>query len=168
MLRGAVGLWVVAVLSCMVACNFDTNPAEDGMTPSRILGIALASVALMVAGAGQSRADDRLWANCRTCHSVTAPDGTTLARGGRSGPNLYGLAGRPLAGDSGFRLYSRDLIAAGASGRQWSEADFVAYLADPDQFLRAATGSADARSDMHVAMRQGGAALWTWLTGLGR
>jgi cytochrome c len=69
-----------------------------------------------------------------------------------------------LAGDAAFRLYSAELRAAGAAGRRWSEADFIAYLADPDQFLQAATGNPAARSDMHVSMRQGGAALWAWLS----
>ena len=111
-------------------------------------------------------ADESLWANCRTCHAVTAPDGTTLARGGRSGPNLYGLAGRPLGGDGGFRFYSDDLRAAGASGRRWSEGDFAAYLADPDQFLRSVSGNPAAQSEMHVHMRSGAAEIWQWLNGL--
>jgi cytochrome c len=125
-----------------------------------------APLAALLAAAVPVQADERLWANCRTCHAVTAPDGTVLARGGRSGPNLFALAGRPLAGDAGFRLYSDDLRAAGARGLAWTEADFIAYLADPDAFLQAATGQPGARSEMHVAMRQGGGALWAWLAGL--
>lgn len=127
---------------------------------------ALVALSLLSVTGQDARADDRLWANCRTCHAVTAPDGTQLARGGRSGPNLYGLAGRALAGDTGYRLYSDALLAAAGTGRRWSEADFVAYLADPDQFLRTITDNPAAQSDMHVAMRQGGSALWGYLQGL--
>ncbi len=130
-----------------------------------ILQAAMALMLLPLMGQG-ARADERLWANCRTCHAITAPDGTQLARGGRSGPNLYGLAGRPIGSDPAFRLYSNALASLGASGRQWNEGDFVAYLANPDQFLQAATGDPSVQSDMHVDMRQGGAALWGYLQSL--
>ena len=133
--------------------------------PPILRAVLLALSLLPLAGQG-ARADDRLWANCRTCHAVTAPDGTQLARGGRSGPNLYGLAGRPLGSDPSFRLYSDALVSLGAAGRRWTEGDFIAYLASPDQFLQAATGNAGAKSDMHVAMRQGGAELWAYLQSL--
>lgn len=128
--------------------------------------LGVVGMGLIQALALPAQADERLWANCRTCHAVTAPDGRVLARGGRSGPNLFGLAGRPLAGDSNFKLYSPELVSLRNSGRRWNEADFVAYLANPDQFLQTATGRPAARSDMHVQMRQGGAALWAWIGGL--
>ncbi|MFN4057376.1 MAG: c-type cytochrome [Roseinatronobacter sp.] len=128
--------------------------------------IGLFVLGLFQALAEPAQADEKLWANCRTCHAITAPDGRVLARGGRSGPNLFALAGRPVAGDTSFKLYSRDLQALRSAGRRWNEGDFVAYLANPDQFLQAATGNPSARSDMHVQMRQGGAALWAWIGGL--
>jgi cytochrome c len=128
----------------------------------------IVALAISLASGFAAQADERLWANCRTCHAVTAPDGTVLARGGRSGPNLHALAGRNVAGDGSFRLYSDALRRVGAQGRRWNEADFVAYLADPDQFLRTATNDPSARSDMHVQMRQGGGAIWAWLAGLSR
>ena len=137
------------------------------ITQTTILALAPALAVLVFAGQG-ARADERLWANCRTCHMVTAPDGTQLARGGRSGPNLFALAGRPMGSDPSFRLYSDALAALGATGRRWTEGDFVAYLANPDQFLQSATGNASARSDMHVAMRQGGPEIWAYLKGLAR
>jgi cytochrome c len=111
-------------------------------------------------------ANEDLWRDCRTCHQVVAPDGTVLARGGRAGPNLYGVAGRALAGDGGFRLYSSDLQQAAATGARWTEDNFVAYLAGPDQFLRGITGNATAQSGMHVALGQGGAELFRWLRDL--
>lgn len=108
-------------------------------------------------------ADDALWRDCRTCHQVMAPDGNVLARGGRAGPNLYGVAGRALAGDSEFRLYSSDLKQAAATGARWTEENFVAYLAGPDQFLRSMTGNETAESGMHVGLGRGGAELYRWL-----
>ena len=120
----------------------------------------------LAALASASFADESRWRDCRTCHVVEAPDGRELARGGRSGPNLYGIANRVIAGDSAFRFYSADLRAAGQTGARWSEDNFVAYLAGPDQFLRATTGNPNAQSGMHVELRSGGSDLFRWLQSL--
>lgn len=123
-----------------------------------------ASLALVVtapAMAGEAR-----WRDCRTCHTVSAPDGSELARGGRSGPNLFGIANAPLANDSGFRFYSDDLRTAAATGARWTEDNFVAYLAAPDQFLRSVTGNPSAQSGMHVELRSGARELFAYLQSL--
>ncbi len=111
-------------------------------------------------------AEDPRWRDCRTCHAVEAPDGTVLARGGRSGPNLYGISNRALAADSGFRFYSADLRAAGATGARWSEENFIAYLTSPDRFLRAVTGNPQAESGMHVELRSGAREIYAFLRDL--
>lgn len=115
---------------------------------------------------GTAVADDARWRDCRTCHAVIAPDGTELARGGRSGPNLYGISNRPLAGDTEFRFYSNDLRAAAGTGARWSADSFVAYLTDPDAFLRDITGNPDAESGMHVQLRSGAREMYDYLRGL--
>lgn len=120
----------------------------------------------LVAVALAVQADESRWRDCRTCHAVVAPDGRDLARGGRSGPNLHGIANRVIAGDSGFRFYSAAMRAAGQTGARWTEDNFVAYLADPDQFLRAVTGNPSAQSEMHVELRSGGRDLFRWLQSL--
>ncbi len=125
----------------------------------------VATLALIGAG-NMALADDARWRDCRTCHAVETPDGTVLARGGRSAPNLYGIANRPLAGDRDFGFYSADLRAAGQTGARWSEDNFVAYLSQPDQFLRSVTGNPDAESGMHVELRSGARELFQWLQSL--
>lgn len=121
----------------------------------------LAATCLGFAAAAQ--ASDPQWPDCRTCHQVQAPDGTVLARGGRAGPNLYGVAGRVLAGDPDFRLYSDGLLAAGRTGARWTPGNFSAYLAGPDAFLAQVTGESGFESGMHVALRGDGGALYQWL-----
>lgn len=125
-----------------------------------VLAVALAVIAPSV------QAGERMWSDCRTCHSVTAPDGSVLARGGRSGPNLYGIAGRTAGADGDFRFYSDAMRAARSRGVSWTRDNFVAYLANPDQFLRSVTGDPQASADMHVELRQGGAALFDYLRSL--
>jgi cytochrome c len=124
------------------------------------------AVILSACAATPLLASETRWRDCRTCHAVTAPDGTERARGGRSGPNLWGIANRPLAGDSDYRFYSDDLRLAGQRGLRWSEDNFVAYLAEPTQFLRAATGNRQAESGMHVQLRSGAGALFQYLQDL--
>ncbi len=127
----------------------------------------IASLALFASlAAAPVLADDPRWRDCRTCHAVTAPDGSVVARGGRSAPNLYGIAGRALAADPDFRFYSDDLRAAAASGARWSQENFVAYMTDPDQFLRSVTGNPDAESGMHVELRSGAREVYEFLRGL--
>ncbi|CUX81395.1 MAG: monoheme cytochrome c [Roseibaca calidilacus] len=121
----------------------------------------LAAACLGIASAAQ--ASDPQWPDCRTCHQVQAPDGTVVARGGRAGPNLYGVAGRALAGDADFRLYSDGLLAAAQTGARWTLENFNAYLAGPDEFLQRLTGDSGLESGMHVALRGDGAALYEWL-----
>lgn len=123
----------------------------------------LSLIALVSGSAGAALANDPQWPDCRTCHQVAAPDGTVLARGGRAGPNLYGVAGRALAADPDFRLYSDGLQAAAATGARWTLANFNAYLAGPDQFLRNLTGDASVDSGMHVALGGDPSALYEWL-----
>ena len=131
---------------------------------SRLSAIQLGIIAILAAG--PVVADEALWRDCRTCHAVTAPDGSELARGGRSGPNLYGITNAPLAADSAFRFYSDDLRAAAATGARWTEANFVAYLTNPDAFLQEVTDNSEAQSGMHVQLLSGAEALFTYLDGL--
>ncbi|MGY6549849.1 MAG: c-type cytochrome [Roseinatronobacter sp.] len=133
------------------------------MSFSRVTMMAPAFALVAGLGLGNAQASESRWRDCRTCHAIEAPDGQVIERGGRSGPNLYGIANRPIASDRGFRFFSDDLRAAGQTGARWTADNFVAYLADPDQFLRSVTGNPDASSGMHVQLRTGGRELFDWL-----
>jgi cytochrome c len=66
---------------------------------------------------------------CSACHSL-AEGGTDLA-----GPNLFGVFTRKAGGKPGFR-YSAALARAGF---QWSPARLLAWIADPNGYLRGST-----------------------------
>ena len=143
------------------------------MTQSILRSAALASVlagtTLLPAAAlaGDPALGERDWRQCRSCHMVVSPSGETIQRGGRVGPNLYGIVGQRAGTVEGFR-YSADLIAAGRAGMVWDEATFVAYVANPTEavhdVLRAAGESpSNPRSPMGFQMSSGAENIFAYL-----
>jgi cytochrome c len=97
---------------------------------------------------GDASAGQRSYLKCQTCHVVADDEGNILAgRPTPIGPNLYGMIGRPAASVDGFR-YSPSLTAAGEAGLVWNEETFVAYLLDPNGFVREYLDDSSARSTM--------------------
>jgi cytochrome c len=119
------------------------------------LKLTAAALALLAAPAfaqdaptGDAVAGEKVFNKCQTCHVIANEAGEALAgKAGKTGPNLYGLPGRVAGGYPDFR-YGDGIIALGASGFTWNEADFVAYVADPGKFLKEKTGDKAARSLM--------------------
>ena len=99
---------------------------------------------------------------CRACHSIVAPDGAVLQPGGKTGPNLYGVIGRPVASLAGFS-YGPSIATAGAAGKIWDEASLAAYVADPSGWLKETTGEAAAKSKMAFKLAKGGADVAAYL-----
>ena len=138
------------------------------MTHKPLLG-TIAALALGIgstaAMAGDPAAGEREWRQCRSCHMITDNDGNMIQRGGRVGPNMYGIIGQPAASVDGFR-YSSDLVAAGRDGLTWTRENFIAYLQDPSGFLREFTGNSSARSSMNFQLRSGAEDLYAYLRSL--
>ena len=125
---------------------------------------AFLSLGAPAAFAQDAAAGEGLWRNCRSCHAITADDGTQIQRGGRTAPNLYGLPGRGVASEDGFRYGPAILeFAASEGGQIWTEDLFVEYMADPTAFLRAHLGNNSARSGMTYRMTAGAADMWAYL-----
>jgi cytochrome c len=113
---------------------------------------AIAAALLLVGGAAQAQdvsAGEELFARrCATCHMVVNDAGETIVKGGRTGPNQWGVIGRQAAGQSSFERYGDELKALGESGFVWTEAEVINYLEDPRDFLRSKLGDDSARSRM--------------------
>ncbi len=102
---------------------------------------------------GDAAAGERVFNQCVACHVVANDAGDILAgRNGRTGPNLYGTAGRPVASVEDFR-YSPSITQLGEAGTVWTEESFVAYVLDPTAYLREATGDSRARGAMAFRVR---------------
>ena len=111
---------------------------------------------------GDAAAGEKAFNQCKACHSITDADGNTIVKGGKTGPNLYGLPGRTAGGAEDFDKYKKSLVAAGEGGLTWDEASFVAYVQDPNAFLKEATGDSKARSGMAFRVRKEDDAVNLW------
>ena len=125
---------------------------------SAIGALMLATPAL----AADPAAGEADFKKCKACHSIVATDGTEVVKGGKTGPNLFGMIGRPVASVADY-AYGDSIKAVGAAGKVWDEASLVTYLADPAAWL-AANGAGDgAKSKMTFKLAKGGEEIAAWL-----
>lgn len=106
---------------------------------------------------------------CVSCHVVADADGNVLAgRAAKTGPNLYGVAGRTPGAVDGFR-YGNSVVEYGETGAQWVEETFVAYVMDPTGYLREALDDNRARAKMSYKVREADDAtnIYAFLASLG-
>jgi cytochrome c len=124
------------------------------MTKFILLGLTVAALSAP-AFAGDPVAGEDTFKKCKACHSIVAPDGTEIQKGGRTGPNLYGIIGKGVASDPDFS-YGDSLAALGATGAVWDEASLAAYVANPAEYLKTALGDPAAKSKMSFKLASGG------------
>ena len=109
-----------------------------------ILALALATPAFAEADAAEGEENFK---KCKSCHAITAPDGTEVQKGGKTGPNLWGVVGR-VAGSAPDFKYGDGLLAVNAKGTVWDEAQIVTYLADPSAWVKTTSGDEAVKSKM--------------------
>lgn len=125
--------------------------------PRAPAAFALAFLALAApAQAGDAAAGETTFARCKSCHMIVSPGGDVVVKGGRTGPNLWGIMGRTAGTVDGFR-YGPSLVAAGDAGLVWDEASLAEYVTDPRAYLRARLDDPKAKSRMAFKLRRGGA-----------
>ncbi len=109
-----------------------------------VVALALAVPAFAEPDAAKGEASFR---KCKSCHSIIAPDGTEVQKGGKTGPNLWGIVGNPVASSPDFP-YGEGILAAKAKGAVWDELQLTTYLQDPNAWVKEASGDDAARSKM--------------------
>lgn len=112
--------------------------------------------------AGDAAKGENEFKKCKACHAIIAADGTEIVKGGKTGPNLFGVIGRPVASVADFK-YGDSILAVGAAGKVWDEAALAAYVADPAKWLKEATGDTAAKSKMTFKLAKGGEDVAAWL-----
>jgi len=142
------------------------------MKTTTIAFAALCAVSTSAFADGHATGDaangEDLLGKCKACHSIVDESGDAILRGGRNGPNLYGVFNRVAGSVDDFR-YSDSIIAAGEAGLVWNEEDFVAFLADPKAYLATYLDDRRARSKMSFRLRdeQDARDLWAYLVSVG-
>ena len=127
--------------------------------------IVAAVVAGLLAGPvlaeGDAGKGEKGFKKCKSCHEIVSDAGDVIVKGGKTGPNLYGITGKPIASVD-FK-YSDSLVALGEGGETWNEENFVAWLTDPKAFLIDKTGDSKARSKMSFKLKKGGEDIYAYL-----
>ncbi len=121
----------------------------------KLVTLAVLALTPVIAHAeGDAAAGEGVYNRCKSCHGIVNGD-EVIVRGGRTGPNLYGVIGRTAGTVEGFR-YSDGLVAAGEAGLVWSEEAVAEWVADPTAFLRTHNDDSSLRSKMTFKLRSGG------------
>lgn len=118
---------------------------------------------------GDPAAGEKVFAKCRACHMIESADGEEIQKGGKVGPNLWGIYQRQPGALEGFN-YGDDLVAVGETMPDgWDEESFVAYAADPRAWLRATLDDNSAQSKMTFKLPKEEEArdVWAYLVSVG-
>ena len=113
---------------------------------------AILSAPAAFAQDGDAAAGEREFRQCSACHAMVNPAGETIVRGGRVGPNLYGIVGHHVGSVEGFR-YQPGITAVGEAGIVWDPENLAEYLANPTDYIRSVTGNNSHRSGMAFQLR---------------
>lgn len=141
----------------------NNHAKQEGKMKNTLMVASLAIAALAApAFAQDAAAGEKEFNKCKACHSIVADDGTAIVKGGKTGPNLYGVVGRPVASIADFK-YGESILAVGAAGVIWDEALLTAYVADPAAWLKEQTGDSAAKSKMSFKLAKGGADVAAYL-----
>ena len=128
--------------------------------------LAAASLGGMAFADGDAAKGEKEFNKCKSCHMIVADDGTEIVKGGKTGPNLYGVIGRQAGTAADFR-YGDSIVAAGEKGLVWDEDSFEAFVADPKGFLAEFTGDGGARSKMSFRLKKGAEDVYAYLVSVG-
>jgi cytochrome c len=128
--------------------------------------LAVLCVATPALADGDADKGEKAFKKCKACHMIVADDGTEIFKGGKTGPNLYGVVGRAAGSAEGFK-FSNSLAAAGEAGIVWDEDNLASFVADPKAFLVEATGDSAAKTKMGFKLKKGGEDVAAYLESVG-
>jgi cytochrome c len=85
---------------------------------------------------------------CKACHAIVSPDGDVIVKGGKTGPNLWGVVGRTAGTQEEFKRYSDEIQQLGADGFEWTVEEIAAYTPNASEFLEEKLGLDKVRTAM--------------------
>ena len=87
---------------------------------------------------GDVEAGAKDWKKCKACHSIIDADGETIEKGGKTGPNLFGVVGR-TAGTYPDFTYTDEIVALGEGGLVWTPEEMAKYIPNAKDYIGAKT-----------------------------
>lgn len=102
---------------------------------------------------GDAAEGEKAFKKCKSCHMIVSPEGEEIMKGGKTGPNLYGVIGR-VAGSVEDYKYGNGLQDAAAAEFVWTAEAVAAYVADPKAWLT--EQGYDTKSKMSFKLKKGG------------
>lgn len=127
--------------------------------------LALLPMLTGAAHAADPAAGEADFKRCKACHAITAPNGSDIQKGGKTGPNLYGVIGRQVASVKDFR-FGESIAAVGATGLVWDEENLAAYITDPATWLEEQLGDGKVKTKMTYKHRKGAEDMAAYLVSL--
>ncbi|MTH76378.1 c-type cytochrome [Paracoccus aestuariivivens] len=112
--------------------------------------LAVAALAMPAAAQDAAKGENE-FKKCKACHMIQSPDGTDVVKGGKTGPNLYGIVGRKAGTQEGFK-YSDALMKLGEAGEVWTTEDLAGYITDPNKFVEEKVGDKSLKTKMTFKM----------------
>lgn len=94
--------------------------------------IALAAPALAADDVAQGEKDFK---KCKACHSIVDPAGEVIVKGGKTGPNLWGVVGRQAGTQPEFGKYTNEMVALGENGLVWTPEEMAKYIPDAKAYI---------------------------------
>ncbi len=117
-----------------------------------IFGVG-AMLATSVVADGHVAEGEKLTAKrCKSCHMIADGDNVIL-KGGKVGPNLWGIIGRTAGSQEDFK-YGKSLTQAGENGLVWDEEQLAGYIGDPKDYLRTYLDDSKAKSKMTFKLKK--------------
>lgn len=124
------------------------------LTAALTAGMLLAAPAFAQdAASGDAAKGAKEFNKCKACHMIQDSSGTDIVKGGKTGPNLYGVIGREIASVPDYK-YGDGILALKAKypGGVWDAEAIQAYVTDPTKYLDDETGDPKLKSKMTFKM----------------
>ncbi|GLS88148.1 cytochrome c2 [Cypionkella aquatica] len=127
-----------------------------------LLALATPALSTSARAEGDAAKGEKLFKRCQACHAIIAPDGSVTQMGGKTGPNLYGVVGRPIGSYAEFS-YGSGLAALNAKGQIWDQAMLADYITNPTAWVKQQTQDPSAAAKMSFKMASGAADMAAYL-----
>ena len=98
---------------------------------------------------------EKTFKKCKACHMLKTDDGEMIVKGGKTGPNLWGVIGRQAGSVEDYK-FKPSIVAAGEAGLVWTEENLAEFTAGPAKFLKEYLDDSGAKSKMGFKLKKGG------------